>query len=385
MTARANKAALVLFTLVTAFGAAAQESDRPERERAEARLQDVLEEIASLQQEIQDSRQEHRKEQEQLRQLDLAMQQVNLRYRVLEAEKQSHEEELQILERQREDYLASLDQRLAQLAEQVRLTYRSGRQSRTRLVLNQDDPGKIGRMLAYYDYINRAQVEKIAGLREALTRLESLQQPIDAELARIAGLQQEQQEILAQLEQQRASRSELLLHIAGRIDDRESALKEREQNRRDLQALIEKLADVLADIPDDLESHTGVAGQKGRLPMPIEGPVRHAFGQDRGSELNWQGWLIGADAGAEVKAVAYGRVAFADWLRGYGLLIIIDHGDGYMTLYGHNESLLHDAGNWVDAGEIISVVGSNPGSGQGLYFELRRNGKAVDPAAWLAR
>jgi septal ring factor EnvC (AmiA/AmiB activator) len=119
--------------------------------------------------------------------------------------------------------------------------------------------------------------------------------------------------------------------------------------------------------------------------MPIEGPVRHAFGQDRGSELNWQGWLIGADAGAEVKAVAYGRVAFADWLRGYGLLIIIDHGDGYMTLYGHNESLLHDAGNWVDAGEIISVVGSNPGSGQGLYFELRRNGKAVDPAAWLAR
>ena len=385
MAARANRAALFLFTLLAAFGAAAQESDNPERDRAEARLQDVLEEIAGLQQEIQDSREEHRKEQQQLRQLDLAIQQVNLRYRTLEAEKQSHEEELQKLERQREDYLASLDQRLAQLAEQVRLTYRSGKQSRTRLVLNQDEPGKIGRMLAYYDYINRAEVEKIAGLREALTRLETLQQPIDAELARIAGLQQEQQEILSQLEQQRVSRSELLLQIASRIDDSESALQERQQNRRDLQTLIEKLADVLADIPDDLESHAAVAQQKGRLPMPIKGPVRHAFGQDRGSELNWQGWLIGADAGAEVKAVAYGRVAFADWLRGYGLLIIIDHGDGYMTLYGHNESLLHDAGNWVDAGETISTVGSNPGSGQGLYFELRRNGKAVDPAAWLAR
>ncbi len=385
MAARANRAALILFTLLAAFGAAAQESDNPERARAEATLQNVLEEIAGLQQEIQDSRAEHRKEQEQLRQLDLAIQQVNLRYRALEAEKQSHEEDLQNLERQRENFLASLDERLAQLAQQVRLTYRSGKQSRTRLVLNQDDPGRIGRMLAYYDYINRAQVEKIAGLREALTRLESLQQPIDAELARIAGLQKEQQEILSQLEQQRASRSELLLQIAGQIDDRESVLREREQNRRDLQTLIEKLADVLADIPDDLESHTGVARQKGRLPMPIKGPVRHAFGQGRGSELNWQGWLIGAAVGAEVKAVAYGRVAFADWLRGYGLLIIIDHGDGYMTLYGHNESLLHDAGNWVDAGEIISLVGSNPGSGQGLYFELRRNGKAVDPAAWLAR
>lgn len=385
MVVRANKAALLLFTLLAALGAAAQESDKPEREHAEARLQDVLEEIAGLQQEIQESRGEHRKEQEQLRQLDLAIQQVNLQYRALETEKQSHEEELQKLQRQREDYLASLDERLAQLAEQVRLTYRSGKQSRTRLVLNQDDPGKIGRMLAYYDYINRAQVEKIAGLREALTRLETLQQPIDAELARIAVLQQEQRDILTQLEQQRASRSELLLQIADHIDDSESALQEREQNRRDLQALIEKLTDVLADIPDDLESHAGVAQQKGRLPMPVKGPVRHAFGQGRNSELNWQGWLIGAEAGTEVKAVAYGRVAFADWLRGYGLLIIIDHGDGYMTLYGHNESLLNDAGEWVDAGETISIVGANPGSGQGAYFELRRNGKAVDPAAWLAR
>jgi len=385
MANRANKAALYLVTLAVALGAAAQESRDPERDKAESELQRVLQEIAGIQQQIQNSRSEHRKEQERLRQLDLAMQEVNLRYRALEKEKQSHMVELQLLEQQREDYLASLDQRLAQLAEQVRASYQSGKQSRTQLVLNQDDPGRIGRMLAYYDYINRAQVEKIAGLREALTRLEALQQPIDAELARIAGLQQEQQEILEQLEEQRASRAALLLQIAERIDDSQSDLREREQNRRDLEALIEKLADVLADIPDDLESHAGIAQQKGRLPMPVKGPVRHAFGQGRGAALNWQGWLIGADAGTEVKAIAYGRVAFADWLRGYGLLIIIDHGDGYMTLYGHNESLLHDAGEWINAGDAISVVGSNPGSGQGVYFELRRNGKAVDPATWLAR
>ena len=162
-------------------------------------------------------------------------------------------------------------------------------------------------------------------------------------------------------------------------------MQELERNRRDLQSLIEKLADVLADIPEDMESHAGVGGQKGRLPMPVKGPVRHAFGQDRSAGLDWQGWLIGAEAGTEVRAVAYGRVAFADWLRGYGLLLIIDHGNGFMTLYGHNESLLLDAGQWVEAGETISVVGSNPGNTQGSYFEIRRNGKAVDPAAWLAR
>jgi septal ring factor EnvC (AmiA/AmiB activator) len=101
--------------------------------------------------------------------------------------------------------------------------------------------------------------------------------------------------------------------------------------------------------------------------------------------MSWQGWLIGVEPGTEVGAIAYGRVAFADWLRGYGLLIIIDHGQGFMSLYGHNESLLHGVGAWVQPGETISVVGANPGSEQGLYFELRKGGKAIDPAGWLAR
>lgn len=384
MTAR-NRAAFFTLILLVAPGAAAQENNDPERARAESQLQQVLEEIAGLQRDIQDSRKQHSREQSKLRQLDLAIQEVNLRYRSLEQEKQSHRRELEELEQQRSDYLASLDQGLAQLAEQVRSAYRNGKQSRTRLVLNQDDPTRIGRMLAYYDYINRAQVEKISGLREALVRLEAMQEAIDTEIARISNLQKEQQDSLDELSRQRESRNELLEQIGGQIRSGESALQELERNRRDLQSLIEKLADVLADIPEDMESHAGVGGQKGRLPMPVKGPVRHAFGQDRSAGLDWQGWLIGAEAGTEVRAVAYGRVAFADWLRGYGLLLIIDHGDGFMTLYGHNESLLLDAGQWVEAGETISVVGSNPGNTQGSYFEIRRNGKAVDPAAWLAR
>mgnify|MGYP001818276344 FL=1 len=375
---------LVSALLLGAPGAAAQQ-DSPERESVESELQQVLGEIAGLQEELQASRGALRKEQAQLRQLDLAIQEVNLRHRDLEKEKRAREAELAQLENERKDYLASLDERLAQLAEQVRAAYRGSRQSRTRLVLNQDDPTRIGRMLAYYDYVNRAQVASISGLREALARLDVMQQAIDAELARIGTLQQEQQQTLRQLEEQRQGRTTLLAEIAGRIDSSETELQELDQNRRDLETLIERLADALADIPDDLDRQAGVAGHKGRLPMPVRGPVRAAFGQGRGAGFDWQGWLIGAAPGTKVQAVAYGRVAFADWLRGYGLLMVIDHGDGFMTLYGHNESLLRDAGEWVDAGETISVVGSNPGDGQGAYFEIRRDGKALDPAAWLAR
>jgi septal ring factor EnvC (AmiA/AmiB activator) len=365
-------------------GAAVAEQEL-DRAGAESRLDQVTRAINELKEQLEAARVSHRKEQDQLRELDLAIQQANLEYRALAQLQNEHLEELQTLERQREDYLASLDARMEQLSEQVRSAYRMGSQSRMKLVLNQDDPVQLGRMLAYYDYLNRAQVERISGLREALTTLEVMQQSIDRELLRIQGVQNEQRAVLDAMNQQREERNVLLAELSGQINSEESRLQELERNRQDLEALLERLSNVLSDIPADLGSHVGMTRQKGRLQMPVKGPVRHAFGQRRVGGLRWQGWLIGAETGTEVKAVAYGRVAFADWLRGYGLLMIIEHGQGYLSLYGHNESLLREAGAWVEPGEAISVVGSTPGSGQGLYFELRKNGKAIDPASWLAR
>lgn len=359
--------------------------DNPERDRAQARLQSVLGEIAVLQEQLDASRREHRGEQARVRQLDLALQEANRKYRRLAEEREGHERELRALEKQREDYLAALDERTARLAEQVRSAYRAGHQSRMKLVLNQDDPTRIARMLAYYDYINQAQVAKIEDLRVTVATLEGMQQDIDTELQRITAVQQEQQLVLDELKRQRLQRAELLAALSGKIGSGEAQLRELEKNRADLQALVERLSDILADIPDDLGKDSGLQGNKGRLPMPVKGPVLHAFGQNRSGALSWQGWLIGAGTGTEVSSVAYGRVAFADWLRGYGLLMIIDHGEGFMSLYGHNESLLREPGAWVEPGDVISTVGSNPASSQGLYFELRKNGKAVDPAAWLAR
>jgi len=344
-----------------------------------------MKEIGLLQKSLERSRAEHTSEYARLREVDLQIQAANLEIRTLEKQRRSHLGELAGLERRRNDYLIKLQQRHDQLAEQIRASYRLDSQSRLKLILNQDSPAQLGRMLAYYDYINRAQLDKISGLREALTTLETMQQSIDLELSQLAMVQTEQRAVMNQLDQQRKQRRTLLVALDQRIDDKESQLRELERNQQDLETLLERLTDVLADIPADLGKHLGVARQKGRIPMPVNGPVRHAFGQSRGGGLHWQGWLIAAVAGSEVSAVAYGRVAFADWLRGYDLLIIIDHGEGFMSLYGHNESLLYEAGDWVEPGEIISVVGVRTGNDQGLYFELRKNGKSVDPAAWLAR
>jgi len=371
--------------LALGFPCAAVAEQELDKSQAESRLKQVTQAIGKLREQLEESRSDHRKEQEQLRAVDLAIQQANLDYRALEQQRKEHLAELETLRQQRENYLSSLDERIAQLSEQIRSAYRMGSQSRIKLVLNQDDPVRLGRMLAYYDYLNRAQVDKISGLREALTTLEGMQQSIDRELLRVENVQNEQRAVLNQLKQQREERNILLTQLSSQIDSEESRLQELEQNRRDLETLLERLSDVLADIPADLGSRVGIAKRKGRLPPPVTGPVRHAFGQRRAGGLHWRGWLIGAETGTEVKSVAYGRVAFADWLRGYGLLMIIDHGQGYLSLYAHNESLLREAGAWVEPGEIISIVGSNPGSDQGLYFELRKNGKAVDPAAWLKR
>ena len=376
--------AVVYCGLLCCTGPVAAQSDG-ERAKAEATLEGVRKEIGILQKSLESSRAEHASEHARLREVDLQIQAANLEFRTLEKQRQSHLDELVGLERQRNDYLIRLKQRHDQLAEQIRAAYRLDSQSRLKLILNQASPAQLGRMLAYYDYINRAQVSKISGLREALTTLDTMQQSIDQELSRLEMVQTEQREVMDQLDQQRKQRRTLLVELDERIEDKASRLRELERNRQDLEKLLERLTDVLADIPADLGKHLGVARQKGRIPMPVKGPVRYAFGQSRGGGLHWQGWLIAAPAGSEVSAVAYGRVAFADWLRGYGLLIIIDHGEGFMSLYGHNESLLYEAGDWVEPGQIISVIGVRTGNDQGLYFELRKNGKSVDPAAWLAR
>jgi len=355
------------------------------RAEAESRLQQLKTEIGSLQKELEQSRFVLSGEQKALKKADLNIQTSALELRKLESTRESHERELSTLETERRNYLDSLDKRRELLGSQIMAAYRLGRESRLKLVLNQDSPALLARTLAYYDYFSRSQAAQISELRQVLQTLDEMQAKINVELSALDEVQKNQQELLDQLKDQRGQRQSVIKILASRIDTDENRLADLQRDRRNLEALLEKLSNVLADIPADLGKHDGLLEMKGKMPIPVKGRVKHAYGHPRTAGLSWQGWLIDTAVGKEVRSIAYGRVAYSDWLRGYGLLMIIDHGDGFMSLYANNESLLREVGDWVDSGSNISTVGSSPQSGNGLYFEIRKDGKAMDPAVWIKR
>lgn len=355
------------------------------RDQVEQQLESLKEEIAGLQRTLESARTEFSREQRGLRSLDLDIQSHALALRELAAQRAAHEAELTRLEGERSEFIASLEARKVALSEQIVAAYQLGRESRLKLLLNQDEPDRLGRMLAYYDYISQAQAGQIRELRVAIETLDAMQAEIDSQLISLNEVERQRMAESQELQAKRQERATTVAALADQIGTSESKLAELQKNRSDLEALLERLGQALADIPTDIGDYRTAAEQRGELPVPVSGRVLHAFGQNRAGDMSWHGWLIEAQAGTEVKAIAYGRVAYADWLRGYGLLVIIDHGDGIMSLYGNNESLLFDVGDWVLPGAVISTVGAAHGGGQGLYFELRNQGKAVDPATWIQR
>lgn len=356
-----------------------------QRAQAEIRLQAINEEIQGLQATLAAQRGRQRSEQEQLNALDLELQQTALLGRELQAQIEAQQQEIASLRARQSAYISQLEQREDALGAQVVAAWRLSRQSRLKLIMNQDDPAKLNRLLAYYDYFNSAQSSRIGGLRSSLAELDAMSEAIDAELARLAEVESLQLKQLAELDQRRNNQANLLERLETGLDDAEVRLDELQRNRQDLEQLLERLDNALADIPADIGGRIHPRALKGQLPMPVQGPVTRAFGQNRSAGLQWQGWLMQAEAGTPINAVAYGRVAYADWLRGYGLLLIIDHGDGFMSLYGHNESLLVEVGDWVQAEQAIATAGRQSGQPAGLYFELRNNGSALDPAVWINR
>ncbi len=373
---------VLLCALLALAAHARQELSRVE---AQSRLEALKSEIHLLQTSLARSRQRFGMEQARLREIDLDIQSSALALRALQAARAGHEQELQQLESGRAQYLRKLGERKALLSQQIVSAYQLGRESRLKLLLNQDSPARLNRMLAYYDYFSHAQVALIRELLVALTTLDRMQVDIDNKLLELNAVQQQHESALQALQGRRAQRQAMVAGLAGKIDSNEARLQELGRNRQDLETLLQRLSSALAGIPTKLGEYLSPAEQRGALPMPLQGRVLHAFGQSRIGGLRWQGWLIEADPGSDVHVIAYGRVAYADWLRGYGLLMIIDHGDGIMSLYGNNESLLYGVGDWVQPGTLISTIGASPGNSQGLYFELRNNGKAIDPATWLSR
>ncbi len=287
-----------------------------------------------------------------------------------------------VLEGARQAALADATRARELLAEQLRLTYYTGSQARLRLLLNQERPSDLGRMLTYHDYLNRYRGERLAELAAALEEVTALTERARASRERLAALEARQAEEVAELQAARRSRAEAVSKLDAELDAAGGELARLEREEQELSELVARLRAELEGFGAAPE--TAFAELRGQLGWPVDAPVRHRFGERRGGDLRWNGLLLEADRGAPVRAVHHGRVVYADWLPGMGLLAVIDHGDGYMSLYGHHEDLRVAVGQWVDPGSVLGHVGDTGGRNRaGLYFEIRKDGRPVNPGPWL--
>jgi len=269
------------------------------------------------------------------------------------------------------------------LAQQFRAAYKIGKNDYLKLLLNQEDPELIGRMLAYYDYYNRARLLRINKVTYSLENIARLEQSIQSETTQLDNLGAEQLAKLEEFTLHRISRNIIISRYHSYIEEQGEQLQTLQINEQELASLVNKLPtqETIVKIFEEIPPFNIL---KGKLNWPVQGQITNRFGALRkGGKLKWQGVTISTDRGTEVTAITTGKVIFADWFRNMGLLIILDHGDGYMSLYGHNERLLNKVGDWVQAKEIIAKVGDTGGQQQaGLYFEIRHSGTPVNPGLW---
>jgi len=277
---------------------------------------------------------------------------------------------------------ADLAQSRSALAGQLRAAYLIGREEPLKLLLNQKDPERAGRMFVYYSYFGRARAEQIHGIESDVQTIASLDEQLQEQEAKLAELEKQQRADLVELEQARAKRSDVLASLTAESNSHAQSLERLKSQQNGLEKLLRELRRAMEKFP--IDNNDAFAHLRGKLAWPVGGRLVARFGEPRAGGVKWDGVLVATERGAPVRAVYGGRVIYADWLPGLGLLTIVDHGEGYMSLYGHNERLYKAAGERVSAGEALGVAGDSGGSNRPeLYFEIRKGGKAVDPRPWF--
>ncbi|MBK8817199.1 MAG: peptidoglycan DD-metalloendopeptidase family protein [Methylococcaceae bacterium] len=296
-----------------------------------------------------------------------------------------------------QDQIDTLDK---ELSGQVRAAYAMGQQDKLKLMLNQRDPALSSRMMVYYEYINKSRLEKLSNIQQTVRYLDQLDKEKQTEaelLEKNLGQKKTEQAALEQVRKQRNNLVKQLNDDFSSEDDQLSLLKESETKLINLIGTLEKESDqeVLDEEGDNAEitiaqnqsSFPKLNGDftslKGKLPLPVKGKLASMFDNPSATDGMWKGVVINTHEGAEIKAITKGRIVYAGALKGYGLLIIVEHDKEFMTLYAFNQSLYKHKGDWVEAGDVIATVGQSGGrTTPGLYFEIRKNGKAVDPLLW---
>ena len=381
--------ALVASLLISAvvnrpLHAAEAPADMPPDVSAEQQLQAVSEAISQIQRWLQTTRAQRSVEEQAL--LESSQQLNRLRQQMLSNQRQLSvlESELTRLTAEQDVLLADSEQQRSQIASTLVASYLSGSDSQLKLLLNQQDPAIARRMLVYFEAFNQQRIAHIIRWRDTLAELAVNRETLVTTADQLSDLNNNLQQQQITLESQQLARETLISELTTQMGARGSELDILIADQLELQALINEINSVVIDIPAP-EELMPFAASRGNMPWPANGRLLAAYGDVFGAgQLRRHGIVIAADTGSPIRAIHPGRVIFSDWLRGSGNLLIVDHGNAYISLYSHNQQLLKQSGDWVNRGEALALSGEDGGTGEpGLYFEIRRNSETLDPADWL--
>jgi septal ring factor EnvC (AmiA/AmiB activator) len=382
-------------------------------EESREALQELKSRLESLKKELDTTQEAHSEAADALKKSERAISESNRKIYEIGQKQSENRQTLQQLQQEQARLNASIHDQQQLLGKLLYRQYIGGQTGYLQLALSGDDPSATARKLHYYSYIAKARADRIDSLHNNMERVAQLNQKTEQTLHDIEALKQEQEKQRQQLESEKLERKTVLAQLAGKIKEKKGEIDKLKRDEKRLTDLVERLARIVPkpkrrappttapsepsqaqtpirrneSVPTATQAEGDFGKLKGKLCLPVRGEVMNRFGAPREeSGVSWKGLFIRAGEGAEVKAVAAGTVVFAVWLRGFGNLIIIDHGDGYMSLYGNNQAVLKKVGDEVGAGDNIASVGNSGGNPQsGLYFELRRRSQPFDPLEWAAR
>jgi septal ring factor EnvC (AmiA/AmiB activator) len=352
--------------------------------RANAKLAAVRARIAALTNRLGDELKERDALSARLRETELVITAKRRRLEALHAAQAGAERRRSELRGEQGRDTDALQAERAALAAQVRAAYMIGRQEQLKLLLNQSNPASLGRTLAYYGYFAQERSGKIDAIQAHVVRLEQLVTEIDQQSAQLKALENDATREVVGLERARADRADALAALNAQVANGNQGLAKLKREEQAVASLVADLERVMQDFPVDATQ--SFDRMRGKLPWPVLGRVTAHYQEQHVNSvpgMRWNGDMIETARGAKVRAPYFGRVVYADWLQGLGLLLIIGHSGGYMTLYGHAEVLYKSVGDWVAPGDVIAALSDASGAAPQLYFEIREGRKTVDPKVWL--
>lgn len=386
---RFGAATVLAIWALTVVGALAQ-SDAPSAPASEAQTREELEELrdrmAQVQARLEADRSERTDVEDRIEALDREIASLAGNLRRIEREQAAVRDEIARLTRRSEELGAKLSAHKETVANLAYSTYVMGRQSHLKLFLNQQDPSVVNRMMGYHDYIVAARSRMIEQINAWSAEIDELAAERRARKDKLQALGDRFRAEQEAVRERRREREAALAALNERIAGSKEELARLKENEARLEQVLQEIQDYLAADASRRLKEGAFREMQGKMKLPVAAPIGAGFGQPRETGVRWDGIMFRPEAGADVNAIFQGRVVFADWLRGFGLLLIIDHGDGYMSLYSHNESLFKQVGDWVETGEAVATVGTSGGLDRpGLYFEIRHQGEPQNPLSWCQK